>query len=309
MIRSYGKMSNGELAAHEENVVSFLRADERFCDCEEDAEDLGVSLSVSVCRSHADPPPAEGEEKFSPGYESDLRVDFVSDGYVMMNRPEEGRALQMSVSVPLVKAVDSLFIRRLELVSYDELTEDETFFFAVEDFLDEIEDRGVGIASPFCANENEREEPEGPFSPMASEEKGELSDLIEWQIGEFDGLFDKDDSLYLTRDGFYPFRVLLAHVLGDRYRNGGVWRLSEEDCRAFLDLVSGIVDLPDAVSTFSDLLSELSVYEFAPTDRAERLLTAVTLSRREEFLSDAGAVADWISERLDAGETVTVVDF
>ena len=39
MIKSYGKTSNGELAAHEENVVSFLYADERYLDSVEDAVD------------------------------------------------------------------------------------------------------------------------------------------------------------------------------------------------------------------------------------------------------------------------------
>ena len=308
MIRSWGKMSNGELSAHEENVVSFLYADERFLDCVEDAEDLGVSLSVSVYRPHADPPAAEGDAKFSPGYESELRIDFVSDGYVMTNNPEEGRAVQMSVSAPLVKPVESLFLRRLELIPYDELVEDESFFFAIEDFLDDVEDHGVGTPSPFRVNEEERETPEGPFSPVTAEERGNLSDLIELQIGDFDGRFERPDSLYFTRDGFFPFRVLLAHVLGDRYQNGGVWRLSAEDCRAFADLLAGIADLPESLATFSDLLSEIAVYEFAPTDRAERLLTAVTLRRREDFLSDAETLSDWFFERLEEGNPVTVVD-
>ena len=308
MIRSYGKMSNGELAAHEENVVSFLYADERFLDCVEDAEDLGLSLSVSVYRPHADRAPTEGEAKFSPAYESELRVDFVSDGYVMMNKPEEGRAVQMSVGVPLVKTVESLLFRRLELIPYDELIEDESFFFSIEDFLDDIEDHGVGGASPFSVNEEEHEIPEGPSAPMTADSRGDLTDLIELQIGDFDGRFERPDSLYFTRDGFFPFRVLIAHVLSDRYQNGGVWRLSPEDCRAFAELLAGLSDLPESASTFSDLLSELSVYEFAPTDRAERLLTAVTLGRRGEFVSDALSLADWLFERLNEGASVTVVD-
>ena len=308
MIRSYGKLSNGELSAHEENVVSFLNADERFIDCVEDAEDLGVGISVSVYRPHADQPPAEGENKFAPTYESELRIDFVSDGYVVMNRPEEGGAVQMTVSVPLVKEVESLLIRKLELVPYDELIEDETFFFAIEDFLDDIEDHGIGVPSPFPANEDEHDVPEGPLSPMTADERGDLTDLIELQIGDFDGRFEREDSLYFTRDGFYPYRVLLAHVLGDRYQNGGVWRVFDEDLTVFRDLLASLADLPESVSTFSDLLSELSVYEFAPTDRAERLLTAVTVGRRDEFLSDAAALADWIGERIGEGVAVTVID-
>ena len=308
MIRSYGKMSNGELAAHEENVISFLYADERFLDCVEDAEDLGLTLSVSVYRPHADRAPAEGEGKFSPAYESELRVDFVSDGYVMMNNPEEGRAVQMSVGVPLVKTVESLLFRRLELIPYDELIEDESFFFSIEDFLDDIEDHGVGCASPFRANEEEHEIPDGPSAPMTADARGDLADLVELQAGDFDGRFERPDSLYFTRDGFFPFRVLIAHVLADRYQNGGVWRLSQEECRAFADLLSALSELPESATTFSDLLSELSVYEFAPTDRAERLLTSVTLDRRADFLSDALSLADWLSDRLDEGASVTVVD-
>lgn len=308
MIRSYGKLSNGELVAHEENVVSFLNADERFLDCVEDAIDLGVSLSVSVYRPHADPPVGEREEKFPPDYESELRIDFVSDGYVMTNNPEEGRAVQMSVSAPLVKPAESLLFRRLELIPYDELVEDESFFFSLEDFLDDIEDHGVGIPSPFRANENEHETPEGALGLMTAAERGDEADLVELQVGEFDGGFEKTDSLYFTRDGFFPFRVLIAHVLGNRYENGGVWRLSAEDCRAVADLLSGFDDLPESLLTFSDLLSELSVYEFAPTDRAERLLTAVTLSRREDFLRDAGTLARWFLDRLEEGNTVSVVD-
>jgi len=308
MIRSWGKMSNGELAAHEENVVSFLNADERFIDCVEDAEDLGVSVSVSVYRSRADLPPAEGEEKFSPNYESELRIDLASDGYVMMNRPEEGRAVQMSVSVPLARPADSLLIRRMELYPYDELVEDETFFFSLEDFLDDIEDHGVGIASPFPVNEEEHEIPEGDPALMTFDCRGEDGVFVELQVGDFDGRFERPDSLYFTRDGFFPFRVLFAHVLDDRYQNGGVWRLSCEDARAALDLLSALSDLPESVSTFSDLLSELAIYEFAPTDRAERLLTAVTLGRRERFLSDAKTLSDWLYDRAEEGEGVTVVD-
>ena len=308
MVRAYGKMSNGELAAHEENVVSFLNADERFIDCAEDAEDLGVSVSVSVYRSHADLPPVEGEEKFDPNYESELRVDLVADGYVMMNRPEEGRAVQMSVSVPLVKPAESLLIRRMELYPYDELVEDESFFFSLEDFLDDIEDHGVGIASPFRANEEEHDSPEGTPDLLTDDGRGDAADLVELQIGDFDGRFERTDSLYFSRDGFFPYRVLFAHVLDDRYQNGGVWRLSGEDVRAAADLLSSLSDLPESVSTFSDLLSELAVYEFAPTDRAERLLTAVTLDRRDRFLSDAKTLSDWLYDRAEEGEGVTVVD-
>ena len=268
MIKSYGKTSNGELAAHEENVVSFLYADERYLDSVEDAEDLGTGLSVSVYRAHADPPPVEGEDRFSPDYESELRVDFVCDGYVMMNRPKEGRAVQMSVSAPLVRPVESLLIRKLEMIPYDELTEDESFFFSIEDFLDGIEDDGIGVQSPFRDNEDEHDTPEGSLGLMTAEDREGENDLIELQSGDFDGRFERDDSLYFSRDGFFPFRVLFAHVLDDRYQNGGVWRLSQDDCRAAADLLAEIEEIPDSLSTFSDLLSELSIYEYAPTDRA-----------------------------------------
>ena len=307
MIKSYGKTSNGELAAHEENVVSFLYADERYLDSVEDAEDLGTGLSASVCRTHADPPPVEGEDKFSPDYESELRVDFVCDGYVMMNRPKEGRAVQMSVGAPLVRPVESLLIRKLEMIPYDELTEDESFFFAIEDFLDEIEDNGIGVQSPFRDNEDEHDVPEGPLGVMTAEER-EGADLIELQSGDFDGRFERDDSLYFSRDGFFPFRVLFAHVLDDRYQNGGVWRLSQDDCRAAAELLEAIDEIPDSLSTFSDLLSELSIYEYAPTDRAERLLTAVTVARRDAFKSDAGTLLDWFLARIEEDSAVTVVD-
>ena len=308
MIRSYGKMSNGELAAHEENVVSFLNADERFLDCVEDAEELGATLSVSVYHPHADRTPAEGEEKFSPAYESELRVDFVSDGYVMTNRPEEGGAVQMSVSVPLVKGVETLLIRKLELIPYDELIEDESFFFSIEDFLDDVEDHGIGAPSPFCANEDEHDAPEGPLSLMTAEERGDLTDFIELQIGDFDGRFERDDSLYFSRDGFYPFRVLIAHVLGDRYQNGGVWRLTPDDCREVAKLLAPLTDPTDGFATFSELLSELSVYDLAPTDRAERLLTAVTVGRMADFSRDAETLFFWLLAREDEENAVTVVD-
>ena len=308
MIRSYGKLSNGELSAHEENVVSFLNADERFIDCVEDAEELGATLSVSVYHPHADRSPVEGEEKFSPAYESELRVDFVADGYVAKNRPEEGGAVQMTVSVPLVKEVESLLIRKLELVPYDELIEDETFFFAIEDFLDDIEDHGIGAPSPFPANEDEHDVPEGPLSPMTADERGDLTDLIELQIGDFDGRFEREDSLYFTRDGFYPFRVLIAHVLGDRYQNGGVWRLTPEDCRAVAELLAPLMDLSDGRSTFSELLSELSIYDLAPTDRAERLLTAATIGRGAEFSHDVDTLFFWLLARDEEENAVTVVD-
>jgi hypothetical protein len=307
MIKSYGKTSNGELAAHEENVVSFLYADERYLDSVEDAEDLGTGLSASVCRTHADPPPVEGEDKFSPDYESELRVDFVCDGYVMMNRPKEGRAVQMSVGAPLVRPVESLLIRKLEMIPYDELTEDESFFFAIEDFLDEIEDDGIGVQSPFRDNEDEHDVPEGPLGVMTAEDR-EGADLIELQSGDFDGRFERDDSLYFSRDGFFPFRVLFAHVLDDRYQNGGVWRLSQDDCRAAAELLEAIDEIPDSLSTFSDLLSELSVYEYAPTDRAERLLTKATLARRDAFKSDAVTLLDWFLARIEEDSAVTVVD-
>lgn len=308
MIKSYGKTSNGELAAHEENVVSFLYADERYLDSVEDAEDLGTGLSVSVYRTHADPPPVEGEDKFSPDYESELRVDFVCDGYVMMNRPKEGRAVQMSVGAPLVRPVESLLIRKLEMIPYDELTEDESFFFSIEDFLDGIEDDGIGVQSPFRDNEDEHDTPEGSLGLMTAEDREGESDLIEVQNGDFDGRFERDDSLYFSRDGFFPFRVLFAHVLDDRYQNGGVWRLSQDDCRAVADLLAEIAEIPDSLSTFSDLLSELSIYEYAPTDRAERLLTKATLARREAFKSDAETLYNWFLDRIEEDSSVTVVD-
>ena len=313
MIQSYGKTSNEELHAHEENVVSFLRADERFCDCEEDAEDLGVSLSVSICRSSSpflDVDEAAGE-KFRHGYESELRIDIVRDGYILNNVPEEGRAVQMTVSHPVVKTPETLLFKKVELIPYDEVIEDETLFFSLEDFLDDIEDRGPGNATPFCVNENEHEFPEGNLSPMTIGERGNETGLIEIQRGEYDGFFERPDSLYFTRDGFYPLRVLIAHVQAERYQNGGVWVLSPEECREIADLLTETEDAIDnaKILTYSDVLSGLSIYEFAPTDRAERLLTRVTMFRRSEYLSDVDLLAEWFNARSDAGEQVTVIDF
>ncbi len=310
MMESYRKMNNDILRAHEENVMTFLRADERFLDCEEDAAQLGFSLSVGIHEIYTAETRGRGgerSEKFPYGYTSELEIDFVRDGYVAMTDPEGVRGVQMSITATIVRTPETLLFKRIELIPYDELVEDGTFFDAIEDRLDDIEEHGIGVLSPFREDESEGCEPAVDLLLHIGLETLGDGGYVEYQSGEFFGAYGREDSLYLTRDAAFPYSILLAHVLGSRFLPGGVHSLTAEEGRAFTELLRRLADSLSGATVFGDLLTKCEIYEFTPPGNAEKLLTAVTLGRQEAFRAVTCELADRLSDMLDREHAITVI--
>ena len=119
MLESYRKMTNAHLRAHEENVMTFLRSDERFLDCEEDAAELGLSLSIGIHETYSAETKglhAARGDKFPYGYSSELEIDFVRDGRVVMTAPKDGKSVQMSVTATIVRTPETMFLKKVELI-------------------------------------------------------------------------------------------------------------------------------------------------------------------------------------------------
>ena len=311
MLESYRKMTNAHLRAHEENVMTFLRAHERFLDCEEDAAELGLSLSIGIHETYS----AETKglrlskgDKFPYGYSSELEIDFVRDGHVLMTAPKDGKSVQMSVLATIVRTPETMFLKKIELIPYDELIEDETLFNSIEDFLDHAEDEGVGYASPFLDDKNEHAKPSDDLSLHTLDELPNGGEYVEIQGGAFIGAFGRADSIYLSRDAALPYRILLAHVLGERYIPGGIVTLEEDDAKALIALLDACRDELPGCILFSDLQTRLSVYEFTPPPNAEKLLTAVTVERAEEFVETTRLLVEKLSAMLEEHGAIAYLD-
>ncbi len=311
MLESYRKMTNDILRAHEENVITFLRSDERFLDCEEDAAEMGLTLSVGIHETYTAETRSrrtEAEGKFPYGYSSELEIDFVRDGRVMMTNPKEGPAVQMSVTATIVRTPETIFVKKIELIPYDELIEDGTLFDGIEDFLDLIEESGYGIPSPFLCDEDEHTEPSADLSLHLSGENLGEGAYIEYQAGAFTGMFGKEDSLYLSRDAELAYKPLYAHILGSRYAPGGILALDREESERFLELLELLADAIPRCLYYGDVLSHLSIYEFTPPGNAERLLTRVTVLRAAEFAETTLRLRDALAEMLEKEGSLTIID-
>ena len=311
MLESYRKMTNAHLRAHEENVMTFLRSDERFLDCEEDAAELGLSLSIGIHETYSAETKglhAARGDKFPYGYSSELEIDFVRDGRVVMTAPKDGKSVQMSVTATIVRTPETMFLKKVELIPYDELIEDEILFHSIEDFLDQIEDEGVGGPSPFLEDENEHAVPCEDLGLHTLTELPSEGEYVEIQGGAFMGAFGRADSLYLSRDAALPYRIFLAHVLGERYAPGGVVTLEEQDCRSLLALLdAACIELPGCI-LFSDLQTRLGIYEFTPPPNAEKLLTAVTVGRIDAFVQNTETLRECIEMLLDKHGAIAYLD-
>jgi hypothetical protein len=311
MLESYRKMTNAHLCAHEENVMTFLRADERFLDCEEDAAELGLSLGVGIHETYSAETKglrAAKGDKFPYGYSSELEIDFIRNGRIVMTAPKDGKSVQMSVTATIVRTPETMFFRKIELIPYDELIEDETLFHSIEDFLDQAEDEGVGYDSPFLADENEHAVPTEDLDIHTLAELPKEGAYVEIQGGAFMGAFGRAESLYLSRDAALPYRIFLSHVLGERYVPGGVMTLENDDAGKLLSLLdAACTELPGCI-LFSDLLTRLGVYELTPPPNAEKLLTAVTVGRQSDFIANTEALRECLAMLLEKHGAIAYLD-
>ena len=311
MLESYRKMTNAHLRAHEENVITFLRSDERFLDCEEDAAELGLSLEIGIHETYSAETKglhfAKGD-KFPYGYSSELEIDFTRNGRVAMTAPKDGKSVQMSVTATIVRTPETMFFKKIELIPYDELIEDETLFHAIEDFLDQLEDEGVGYDSPFLADGDEHAVPTDDLLIHTLTELPADGEYVEIQGGAFVGAFGRADSLYLSRDAALPYRIFLAHILGAGYIPGGVVTLEGKEAKRLLELLdAACIELPGCM-LFSDLLTRLGIYEFTPPPNAEKLLTAVTVGRADDFIRVTETLRECLAMLLDKHGAIAYLD-
>lgn len=314
MVEAYRKMTNEILRAHEENVMAFLRADMRFGDCEERAEELGVRLSVSVHESYTAHMRSRygraEEDKFPYGYSSELEIDLVDaeNGYILNTNPEDGRPVQMTLSYTIVRTPETMFVKKIELIPYDEIAEDGSLFAMLEEFLDNIEERGIGSHSPFCDDAKQKRRPTADLALYDGNDRLSDDSYVELQRGEFFGAFGRRDSLYLTPDAFFPYRLLLIHLMGNEFQRGGVTRLDADDLAFFIELLGELAEKTPGALLFSDLLSRLNIYEMTPPENAEKLLSAVTVARGASFVETTRALSEKLAKIAESHGAISVID-
>ncbi len=311
MLESYRKMTSEQLRAHEENVMTFLRSDERFLNCVEDAAELGLSLEVGIHETYSAETrglSAQKGDKFPYGYSSELEIDFTQNGRVVMTAPKGGKSVQLTVTATIVRTPETMFFKKIELTPYDELIEDETLFHAIEDFLDQIEEDGVGYDSPFLADRSEHDLPSQDLSLHTLADLPEGGEYVEIQGGAFTGAFGRQGSLYLSRDAAFPYRVLLAHILGERYQPGGVVTLEGEDAERLVALLGAISDELAGCILFGDLLTRLGIYEFTPPPNAEKLLSAVSVGRQRDFIEVTETLRECLEMLIEKHGAITYID-
>ena len=301
MLKSYRSMTNDLLLAHEETALSLLQADPDFSEAQQVAEDLGVSLSLSIRRPYTLP---DQQTKFAYGYESELCIDVVCDGQVLYTANPDVDPTQMSLSYPLVRTPDTLLLRRIELIPFEKIIEDGTLFAMLDEYFDDIEEYGATRLSPIPADETvpDPTDPAGILTP----EEAESCEAVEVCAGAFTGVFGASDSLFWSRQGFSPYRWLLFAILGEKYNKDGINRMVGEEAERFCSLLS---ELPlSGRGLFSSQLSELGIYHLSPTDRSDRLLTHYAGARHDAFLADTERLLIHLKEALRQEGCFTVIE-
>ena len=309
---SYRRVSREDIVAHGEAVISALKAEEGFEDIVEQAEALGVAVSIytrdtfTYDRRHEFSLP-EDEEDIPYGYQCDLRVDIVRDGHILFVVDETGEYNQLSVSYPIITTPETFFGRKLKFIDFAEIEGSDSIIDYIADFLDAVNEGKGGVVSVLAANESKASE------PMEAEMIASLADLPEGDViellpGAFAGVYLGEKSVFFAPEVFAPFKLLLEarefgfHVAhGVSVMNEEKWQQFSADVKEFCGL------LRHNDCGFSDILSQMKLYSLEPSDTEEKQLNDICYSDKKAFIKTAEALLAWGHEVMDTEEEISIL--
>lgn len=293
--------------AHGEALIEALSGHEEMQALRARAAALGIAVEVSLRHTYCDdiigvPAIPARSGRLPHGYVMELWFDLTQDNKIVMSRGDN--PVQLSCSTPCAKETGAFPFFRLTMMELDEVLSEGSVLPILEEYLDEVEEAGCD-ATPFLAN---RLYPDALTDEVAPVNLGDIEDgaYVELSLYDYDGTVGEEDSLYIPKQAFLPYELLVSAVC-DRPWEGDNPRhltLSGEEADALCTLledVRGMMRRRD----FADFLSEAGVSHLTPPPAAEYLCHLMTYGRKKEFLSDIDTILAHLSLR-EGG--ITLID-
>ncbi len=304
---SYRRIEREDLVAHGNAVIQKLLSEEGYAEVAEQAEALGVSISVYMHDTFTDEMrnlfelPKE-EDDIPYGYQANLRIDIVRDGKILFVCDEAGAYDQLSVSFPIIVTPETFIGRKLKFIDYEEIDGGENIINYIADFLDAVKDGKGGVTSVLFANDVDVELPENTamITSLADLPQG---DVVELLPGDFEGVYLGEKSAFFAGEAFAPFCLLLEAREFGFYIAHGVsvldaekWKVFGDDLKEFCQL------LRRSDRGFTDILSQMQLYSLEPCDSHEKHLNRLTALRKEEFIQTCRALLEWGDALMEEGK-------
>ncbi len=310
MKRSFRSTTYEDVIAYAQDLIEELREKEEYLSAVSRAEALGYAITATVRHTYTEDfaasytPNPDATGPIPVGYAMELWFDITAAGHVLVTNGET--PVQCSVSALAAETSGVFLIRHLKLLTLDEVLDHTPVAAMLEEYLDALEEEGYAL-SPFVTDAL------APVSPRGGDgvinlARVEDGSYVELSRMPYDGSFGREDSLYLSRDAFLPYRLFLLGITGRSTDFEGAYLLPDIDTtEAFLEILDEIPHAIRNALNFDDLYSALLDSPLAPTPRAEQLLDALTICRRNAFLDDCERIADFIREQLADENTITIL--
>ncbi|MBO5788785.1 MAG: hypothetical protein J6R42_02440 [Clostridia bacterium] len=304
-VESYRRIERSDLTSHGEAIILQLTQKEEYIEAAEQAQALGVSISVYMRDTYTDEKKyeyelPEDEQDIPYGYQGDLRIDITRDGRILFARDESGAYNQLSVSYPIIYTPDSIFGHKLKFLDFEEIDGGESIIQYICDFLDIVKEAKGGVVSVLRAEE------QCPEKAVASLDMYDIEtlpegDVVELLPGSFAGIYLGESSVFFTPDGFLPLTLLLESREFGFYTVHGVSQIDEARWSTLrqdiFDLCECLKDFPCG---FTDILSDMKLYSLEPSGREEKLLNQISILRPEEYTDTLMRFLKWGDEQMAA---------
>jgi hypothetical protein len=304
---SYRRVAREDLVAHGEGVIQKLLSQEGYAEVAEQAEALGVSISVYMQDTFTDEMRnffelAEDEEDIPYGYQANLRIDIVRDGRILFVCDEAGAYDQLSVSFPIIVTPETFLGRKLKFIDFEEIDGCESIIDYIADFLDAVNDGKGGVTSVLFSNNVEVDLPEN-VDMITSLSDLPQGDVVELLPGDFEGVYLGEKSAFFAGEAFAPFCLLLEAREFGFYISHGVSVLDAEKWKVFSDDIKQFCQLLRRSDRgFTDILSQMQLYSLEPCHTHEKHLNRLTALRKEEFIQTCQALLDWGNALMEEGK-------
>ena len=303
-----------EILTHARSLLERLTEEEEYRAVEARARAMGLSLTATYRHTHTPDfaarfiPDADAEGKLPAGYAMELWIDLNRGDHIVAYLDDDGNEIQCSYALTAAISVSYLLFSRVELLSYEDILAENPLFDVLTDDLDAIEDLG-DLDSPFLRDHLTPVSPRGEVCLLTDKSQVGEGSYVEIRIGEYDGTFGHDDSLYFAEDAFLPYRMLLLALFGaERLTAGEYLTLTGEETQ---ELIEALDSMPSALSgaiTYPDALLDTYCLEaFTPPPRLETCLNRLTFSRSKEFLTDVAALSERLSGRPSPDTPITFI--
>ncbi len=310
MKRPYGKTTYADVLSHAEDLLAELNRQEDYANMLARAASLGVVVTTSVRHTYVDEfasvyhPRTDKEGQLPRGYAMELWFDLVVDGHVVLTREEV--PVQCSLGATAVEYNSIFMLSSVLFRPFEDMMARNPIVAMLEEFLDKIEESGYEL-TPFSIGEDGYHLPRGDAGVLTRDEVREGA-YIELAVGEYDGTFGAETSLYMASEAFLPYRLLLHAVTGvNTAFEGESLALGGETLDGVIAVLDEIPEVTRHAVTFSDIFTEVCESPLAPPPAAEVMLDALTVCRVEEFCEDAGRIADFLRAQAEENQMVTVI--